>query len=354
MHSSLQAREDLVAKGYIRKDVSDDGSLVIYTYTDSCTFEGMWNDVTRKSRGHIFNVETGECIGHPFDKFWNLGESYAPQNIDWKNYQVYEKMDGWLGTLYRHDNKFHVASRGSFHSPGATWASSLIQTKDLSCLPNEATLVFEIINKDQKIILEYEEYNLYVLAAFNRFTGEEYSRKQVEAWANQIDLPLVKLFDMTLEDCMTFKEEVKGKEGFVIRLADGNRVKIKTNWYCSLAKILSHLSPISIWEAMQDGKVQDIYLSKIPEEVLPIAQEYQVSLEKKYWELRNRAMAECSAFITQTKAGHKDWEVRKLVALNRNQLDKEISGAVFCILDNKLDALDKWVMQKIYPKGNQL
>ena len=134
----------------------------------------------RNARGHIYDTRTGECVAFPFPKFFNLGENEEnlPEKFPWHEpYEIYEKMDGWLGVLYRHEGRFKIASRGSFHSTGAVWASTHLQAFDLSVLPEEATLVFEIIHPEHKIILNYEGREmLIVLAAFNRRTGEEYPR----------------------------------------------------------------------------------------------------------------------------------------------------------------------------------
>ena len=57
------------------------------------------------------------------ERFFNLGENKEclPEAFPWHEpYEIYEKMDGWLGVLYRKDGDYHVASRGSFHSSGAS------------------------------------------------------------------------------------------------------------------------------------------------------------------------------------------------------------------------------------------
>src|SRR5207248_2983394 len=109
---SLRQREEYVIAGLLRGDRTDDGRLVIYTYTDQCVYESAWDEITRHSRGHIFDVQTGECVAWPFPKFFNLGENQEtlPENFPWDQpYEIYEKMDGWLGMLYRHEGRFKVA-----------------------------------------------------------------------------------------------------------------------------------------------------------------------------------------------------------------------------------------------------
>ena len=154
----VRKREEYVVAGLLRSDRSDDGTLAIYTYTDRCVYENAWDDITRNSRGHVYNLHTGECVAWAFPKFFNLGENaeQLPEKFPWdRPYEIMEKMDGWLGVLYRHEGKFKVATRGSFHSSGSVWATEYIQRFDLSCLPDAATLCFEIIAPEQRIILDY-------------------------------------------------------------------------------------------------------------------------------------------------------------------------------------------------------
>jgi len=348
----ISKHEEYVQAGLLRTDRTDDDNLAIYTYTDQCAFARIWDEITLKSRGHVYDVNTGECVAYAFPKFFNLNENddVLIEKFDWqKPYSVYEKMDGWLGVLYRHDGKFKVASRGSFHSEGAVWATGFIQTKDLSCLPDEATLVFEIIAPKQRIILNYgDQETLVILAAFNRRNGTEYSRATVESWANKIALPIVKKYDATVEDCLKLQKEAKGTEGFVIVFEDSKRVKVKTEWYMQIAKVHSHLSPISIWEVMENGKVNEEFLVKLPEELRAITEKYQNILESQYAKVRKDLIEKCEAFIA------KHGRDRKTVAMNREPLKGTAAySGIFAVLDNKEESINEAVMGVIYPKNNE-
>lgn len=172
--------------------------------------------------------------------------------------------------LYRHEGQYHVASRGSFHSSGALWATSFIRSRDLACLPDEVTLCFEIIHPEHKIILNYEgQETLIILAAFNRHTGIEYPRTVVADWARALSLPLVPLLGhMSLEELLHTQQRREQFEGFVLRFGDGRRVKVKTDWYMKMAKIVSNLTPIAVWEVMIRGKVPQEYVGQAALHVL--------------------------------------------------------------------------------------
>jgi RNA ligase len=350
-NDEVKRREEYVIGGLLRGDRTDDGELAIYTYTDQCTFERSWDNITMNSRGHVFNVKTGECVARPFAKFFNLGErpDTNQEKLPWdKPYEVFEKLDGWLGVLYRHNGKYHVASRGSFHSDGSKWASQFIQTKDMSFLPDDVTLVFEIVTPEQKIILDYKgEKTLYVLAAFNRNTGDEYPRSQVEEWASKAGLPVVpKHESLKIDDCLKIAKEMKGREGFVIRFENGLRVKVKTDWYCHLAKIMVGLSPISIWECMKNGKVPGERIREIPEELRALSEQYRDKLEQQYSKLTDAVMEVVTPLVNK----YRDRGDRKAFALEVNKLPPLVKFSAFQIADKK--SIDELIMERIYPKSN--
>ncbi len=347
--------EEYVARGLLRSDRSDDGTLAIYTYTDACVYARAWDDVTRNARGHVYDLHTGECVARAFPKFFNLGENdeSMPDRFPWERpYEILEKVDGWLGVLYRHAGQFKVASRGSFHSPGAAWATAHVQGLDLSCLPDEATLCFEIVTPEQRIILDYgDERRLVVLAAFNRLTREEYPRPQVEEWAARIGLPAVPVLGhLSLEDLLHRQKELRKVEGFVIRFGDGRRVKVKTEWYLGIARMLTNLTPIATWEAMTGGKVAASFLAGVPEELRPLAERYQAVLEGQY----ARALLHVERCVRPILEhfGPDRRALGRFTEERRHQLGY-LRSAVFLILDGKADRLDQFVKEQIYPRANQ-
>ena len=351
----IQRREEYVQDGLLRSDRSDDGSLVIYTYTDVCTFRNAWDEITLNARGHIFNLHTGECVASPFPKFFNLDENNlsGADQFDWDQpYEIFEKMDGWLGVLYRHDGEFHMATRGSFHSPGARSATNQLQQHDLSCLPDEVTLCFELIAPEQRIILDYgEKRDLVILAAFNRFTGEEYPRAQVEEWATKTGLSIVPMqAHMSLEELLRSKKELEHHEGFVIRFHDGRRVKVKTEWYMDLARKLTKLSPISVWEALHRGKLPEPFLVDLPEELLPLAERYKETLESQYAQVLESILS----LVEPLRQEH--GEDRRSLALALEKRKEELGyrrNAVFLVFDGKESKLDSLIKRIIRPDGNQ-
>jgi hypothetical protein len=48
----------------------------------------------------------------PYYKFFNYGEIYASDDLDWSSIVVTEKLDGSLATLYWYKDEWHVSSSG--------------------------------------------------------------------------------------------------------------------------------------------------------------------------------------------------------------------------------------------------
>lgn len=348
---AVRARDRLVDEGMLRCDDLDD--LRVYTYTDACTFSRAWDDITRASRGVVLNRKTGEVVAKTFSKFFNIGET--PETLEhclpWSEvYAVYQKMDGWLGNLFRHKGEYRISTRGSFRSPGAVWATRYLQENhDLTGLPNEATLVFELINRSiTKIIVDYgNKEELVLLAAFNRHTGEEYNWDQIVEWGEQFGFALPQVYEDGIEGCKQLLADSVGTqmEGFVIRFENGLRVKMKGEDYLRRVRILSRLTPLAVWEAMIDGVVGEQFRSVIDADYRPEMDSIADELEQKYADM----MIEIDAdFSTVIKA------IRKPFALAMQDIALRHKAIMFARLDERKGKIDKYVKREIRPKGNEL
>jgi len=152
---------------------------------------------------------------------------------------------------------------------------------------------------------------------------------------------------MTIDDCIKTQKDVKDREGYVIVLADGRRVKVKTDWYLALAKIMSGMSPISIWETMAEGKVQESLLAQLPDDLIPLANRYKETLEHQYALVRERLEKDGRKVVEQFKGD------RKQIGLHEAELGHGAFHAAFAILKNDQKKLNKMTMSVIYPAANE-
>ena len=348
----VKIRDEYEQRGLIRTDMLDD--LKIFTYTIKCEYANAWDDITLNSRGHIFNIKTGDCVARPFSKFFNVGQRQVQPDL-WQSCRVVEKLDGWLGILYRNNGQFKIATRGSFKSVGATIGSAWLNMdfKDsvsrqelLKQLPNEVTLVLEIISPETKIIVDYNNAtNLVLLTAFNRHTGEEYLWEQVCLWAEQFSFDLPKIYEgwtafNAIELAKTL--EPNAQEGFVLIFGDGQRLKVKGKQYVELASILKRLTPLSLWKTMQKGKVNDAFFTIFQEPWLSEARQITKNLESGY----RRAKALVEADYRTVRCNIENTHDRKEFADAVKRYSK-YPPAAFTLYDDR--SIDGFIMKHIRP-----
>lgn len=342
-------RDKLVEKGLLR--CQDYESLRIYTYNDRCVHEKAWNNITLNSRGHIFDRQTGKCIACPFPKFFNLEErpDTQPNVLPWSSgFRVFEKMDGWLGTLYWYKGEYRIATRGSFESPGAQWATEYLRRNHggLVC-PPETTLIFEIISPETHIIVDYDFEDLVVIGAFDYVTGEELGWSGVEAIAKCNGFRVPKVYKVSeLKQIFQHNKAFSGKEneGVVVRFNNGQRVKIKSRDYLRRARILSRLTPLSVWETMENGRVPEQYIDAVDADYQAQIIEYALELQRQHEEWLDNLREEYDRF--------KHIESRKDFAIAIR--GSGYASMMFCLRDGRMDRVHDSIKEMIRPRNNVL
>ena len=234
--------------------------LTIWNYTEVAQFDRIWDPVTNICRGLITAGRPGDeiVIARPFRKFHNLNTEFVPEtmeaNLPSDIPLVTEKLDGSMGILYHWDNRWRVATRGSFASDQAKWATEFLQQtwQENFCAPPPNLLltpIVEIIYPDNRIVVDYDYSGLVMTGMVWIEDGKEYSRLALEEWGRTHHLPVVKRFDKSLAECAG--DNVPNAEGYVLSYpSTGLKVKVKFEEYCRLHRILTGLNPRSIWEML--------------------------------------------------------------------------------------------------------
>lgn len=347
MKYDLNEFENLVNSGHLRKAETED--LVLYTYTDLCTHEKLWNEYTRVARGIILEKSSGEVIAKPFPKFFNLGEMPETQLPNFPNepYKVYEKLDGSLGIIYFHKG-WQVATKGSFSSPQALKAQELLKKYELYYLRTDCTFLVEIIYPDNKIVVDYgKEEKLVFLGGYENDTGKELLFSECPVG----EMEAAKSYNYTFEEMIELQKTLpKDQEGFVVRFENGLRLKIKGEEYLKIHKIISNLSPISFWESMENGKVPLQYLVQIPEEFKKDFEPIVETLENNYEIVQSELIQDFEKLpIVQDK------DCRKEIGLFlKTEHNLKHPDGVFPFYLGNSKALNSYIMKRIRPHGNNL
>ncbi len=358
MKYDLNAFEDMVKHGYLRKSENED--LVLYGYTDQCTFARAWETVyTRHARGIIFEKKTGRLVAKPFPKFFNLGEmeEVSLLNIPKEPYKVFEKADGSLGIIYYYKGKWNVATRGSLSSEQAVKGAEILyrNPRALLGLDKQCTYLAEIIYPENKIIVNYgTDEKLVLLGAYYTQSGTEMPFHLLNDFALGADMPIAKEYQYTIEEMIELQKTMpKDQEGFVVRFNSGVRVKIKGHEYLKIAKIMSQMSPLSAWEAMSDGKVGQQYLSQIPEELMKEFEPVVRIIEAMYAATME---AICRDLRKLPRVDFDSKEGKKTIGLllHSGNHGLEHPSAMFLCLNHNAKGLEKYIMKDIRPTGNML
>lgn len=302
--------------------------LTLFNYLPQAMF-GNWNFFETVARGLIINHTTGEIVARPFDKFfnWLQGGRKASGHI----VAVTEKLDGSMGVLYRQNGDKKIATRGSFGSEQALWATNFLNTYfDLADLPDELTLIFEIIYPENRVVVDYKgREDLVLLAARNRHTGQ---------YLNFFEgvVPLAQKYGFTLPKVYSFNDitsiialcgEISGdEEGFVVEFSDGQRFKFKGDRYLELHKLISNISFRNTVRAYMSGSLSK-WLETLPDEFLQPVQAWRSEIET-YIVNRKREIDDAfgNAPVSANRRTYAEW-------VHKNH--PEIKSYLFSALDGK-------------------
>lgn len=314
-------------------------NVKILNYTQACQFSKSWDDITEQCRGLIIDIETGDVIARPFRKFFNYQEHIANgKEIPDETPIINEKLDGSLGILYSLNGKDYIATRGSFTSEQAMWATKWwrenMQQQELS--QGVFTHLFEIIYPENRIVVNYDFSGLVHLASINKNTSETiYWHDKPFAKAKQIDVN-------DIDQLMKMDNE--NEEGFVLFYPKANiRLKIKFPEYVRLHKLVTGVSEIAIWEHMRDGKSLDDLLEKVPDEFFNWVRSVQSRLQYEYIKIEDECLNDYHR-ITLAEIPRED---RKSLALEIQKT--RYPGILFSILDDK--DYSQAIYKMIRPKG---
>jgi RNA ligase len=278
----------MVYEGYVRFGTHNMfPELRIYEYTAKAMYDRVWNQVTMKTRGLIVNWDTQEVLARPFDKFFNYGQ---PEQLDIVRLElndevmVYDKMDGSLGIRYiRPDGRSAIATKGSFHSEQADWATRELHKYMSTHLDDDLTWLFEIIYPENRIVVEYDFSGLVLLGARNIEDGDEYFPEDLLEWHGR---KTTHFRYHTLREALEAPPRPNA-EGFVIYLPEFDvRVKVKQEDYLILHRLVSQVNEQYVYDLLSQGKDVGEIVGALPDEFRDFVQITAVRFVTDFAELR--------------------------------------------------------------------
>lgn len=336
--------------GLVSVSNHDEFPLSIYTYSRKAVYEDVWDNVTSKCRGIIVNNETGDIIARPFEKFHNYGSHQAvEQALPLDDYPtVWEKLDGFLITAYRWNGIWYAASKGSFHSPHAKWATAELRRYPM-LFPKDSTPVFEGLHPDLRIVVDYgKRCELVLLAVIDNETGEELEPQQLGCIGVPQGFKIPRSWDKAMSQVVREANERRedklgaDEEGYVLTWyrvgAPPVRLKVKFIEYLRLHRILTGVSPKRIWEALSNGWVSEIdeWMCDSTPWFAAFAKRWVKALKGEFDRQKRTAERIYLATDRRLRVGGNLPRERKVWAAEFTKPEhKEFSSILFSMLDNK-------------------
>jgi RNA ligase len=303
----------------------------------------------RECRGLIFHPD-GTIMSRPFHKFFNVGERDETQMhcIDMSQpHTLYEKMDGsmirpmMVNGVFRLGTKMGVtdtsiAAEAIYNGGTRMWMDIAMQ--------QNLTPLFEFVSPDNRIVLKYDEPELVLLAIRHNITGEYLD---IEGLRSNEFFPVVPSYgalDGDFDEYIARQRGKEGREGDIIRFADGHMLKIKNDWYVRIHKVKDKIRT--------DRHVLALLLANDLDDVYPHLDEidynYVKSFEAKFHAAMIDKVAHLNAVVSKalSDAGG-DKKKLAIEILPATDLMKHEYGIVFKMADGGHD-LGDLVMKHVF------
>lgn len=350
-----------IMDGYVNVQRHPTLPLRILNYSQSAQYAGLWCDGTIDfCRGLIIDDEN-TIVARPFKKFHNFNTSSIPETLE-ENLPkttpfVTEKYDGSLGVWFSYQGEWGIATRGSFTSDQAKWATEHYRRGIGEGLFRRFdgefnTPLFEIIYDRNRIVCKYDFEGLVLLAMINKKTGAEMHHEDVSDLAMSHGFRVARRYRLkNLQDCLI--ENEKNREGYVVSYPVGEdkppvKVKVKFQDYVRLHKIITGVSPKAIWELVSLGKKFE-GLDECSPEFQSWATQWITKLHREHSEIVLRAE---SVYIDRPVhfPGNSQRAYRGVCADYFLREAPDISSILFSRLDGKDPSMAIWKMVK--PRGD--
>lgn len=319
--------------------VADKGDYTVINYVvamaDTFDMSGpgdLTGAIRRECRGIIFDKH-GDIMSRPFHKFFNVNEREETQHqlIDLNQpHTIMEKMDGSMIRPFYSEGKLRLGTKMGV-TDIAGEAKKLLTDEQIVWLDEmihiNVTPIFEYVAPTNKIVIEYSEPKLFLLAMRNNISGNYYMPHKAPFEM----VPMYGSVDGTLHDYIERARKQEGREGDIIRFANGHMIKIKNDWYVRIHKTKDLIRA--------ERNIADIIINEQLDDVLPLLDATDLKTVREYEKLFDdvfeNVLGRIEGLVTLAKVLHGG--NKKEVAINfiPNLINKEDSSFIFSALDGK-------------------
>jgi RNA ligase len=248
-------------------------TIVNYVVAMADTFDMTGPDdlggaIRRECRGLIFDAD-GNLMSRPFHKFFNVNEREETQahRLDLNvlfDHVIMEKLDGSMIRPILVDGYLRLATKMGV-TEVAMQAETWLAAQDPSlkewlrqCVHDSVTPIFEWVSPFNQIVLAYEKADLVYLGTRDNATGAYVMDKSCPFTT----VPRYGSVESNLADYISRQRGAEGREGDIIRFADGHMVKVKNDWYVRIHKTVDRI--------VFDRNIVALILNEEMDDVMPM------------------------------------------------------------------------------------
>ena len=251
--------------------------------------------VRRECRGLIFD-RAGNLMSRPFHKFFNVNEREETQThaVDMSQpHMIMEKMDGSMIRPIVVNGCLRLATKMGVTSVAMDAETYLAGRSDAGeimnwmarCVKIGLTPIFEFVSPFNQIVLAYETADLVLLAIRHNETGN-YLVEQNSTPSGLTRVPQYGSVAGNLSDYIARQRGAEGREGDIIRFADGHMVKVKNDWYVRIHKTVDRI--------VFDRNIVNLILNEEVDDVVPMLPRVQADrvrdFERRFAESLHRTV----------------------------------------------------------------
>jgi RNA ligase len=211
------------------------------------------NDAIRRELRGILFYPDGRIMSRRLQKFFNVNERDETQQhlIDLtQSHMILEKLDGSMITPMVAEGRIRFGTKMGLTDVAQGAEQFAIANCNImefcDCMMDRGkTPIFEWCSRQQRIVVDYPNDRLVLLAVRDNITGEYATYGQMQDWAYRYGLDLVNVYPGTadsMEHLVRYTHDIEGSEGWIIRFDDGHMLKIKSAWYVRIHKVKDSLT----------------------------------------------------------------------------------------------------------------
>lgn len=236
----------------------------------------------RECRGLIFD-RAGNIMSRPFHKFFNINEREETQAhcVDISQpHVIMEKMDGSMIRPIFVDGHLRLATKMGVTEvamQAETWLAAqdpMLKQWMAIMMAQGITPIFEWVSPFNQIVLAYETADLVLLALRNNITGEYLDvgdPKDDKLWTV---VPQYGSVAGNLADYIARQRGAEGREGDIIRFADGHMLKIKNDWYVRIHKTMDKIR--------YDRHIVELILNEEVDDAIPMLPQHEADRVREF------------------------------------------------------------------------